>query len=158
MGFWRTFPRQGWQLWVAMMRRKYVLPNIEFTFSKASNFYTFAARFRFPTGNGAWHLKWNSLQKAGFEDVSSTEMFRVVQYASMTFDVEFHLLCSHSQLVKGKKKQKSTFKYSFTIITKASRKLCEKLLEVFERFSTRACQGKVLQLESRESHQEKNLI
>lgn len=79
-------------------------------------------------------MKWNSLQKAGFEDVSSTEMFRVVQYVSMTFDVEFHLLCSHSQLVKGKKKQKSTFKYSFTIITKASRKLCEKLLEVFERF------------------------
>lgn len=137
------------------MRRKYVLPNIEFTFSKASKLFTFTA---LPISHWKWSLAFEMKfpAKACFEDVSSAEMFRVVQYVSTTFDVEFHLLCSHSQLANEKKKQKSTFKYSFTIITKASRKLCEKLLEVFERFSTRACQGKVLQLESRESHQKKS--
>lgn len=58
-----------------------------------------------PIPAGKWSLTFEMefASKAGFEDVSSSEMFRVVQYVSMTFDVEFRSLSSHSQLTEERK-------------------------------------------------------
>lgn len=70
--------------------------------------------------------------KATFEDVLSSEMFRVVQYVSMTFDVKFHLLFYHSRLVKGKKKTKINFQ---VFLCNHHKGITEALWKAFEKYT-----------------------